>query len=163
MANEGILPEEVFIRENAAAWNTLKEKTVRMRKATFRPKKQEVDDYIILYNTVSNHLAYSRTYYGEGETTAYLNKLLGAAHTVIYAEKKTYARSFFSFFGSGFPQLFRKYIKIFIISTAAFVLSGIFAYAYTAVNIENAAAFTDLNTITQYREEGQYDDPNINA
>lgn len=161
MAREGILPEEIFIKENAAAWNMLKEKTVRMRRSLHRPKKQEIDDYIILYNTVSNHLAYSRTYYGEGETTVYLNKLLGAAHTVIYAEKRTYAKSFFTFFGSGFPQLFRRYLKFFLIATAVFVLGGVLAYAYTAVNIENAAAFTDLNTITQYREEGQYDDPNL--
>ncbi|MBO5417087.1 MAG: stage II sporulation protein M [Clostridia bacterium] len=154
---EGVLEKKQFISENAPHWKKLATQTKKFKKSFFRPTKAQVDEYIILYNTVSNHLAYSRTYYGEDQTTQYLNKLLGSAHAVIYAEKKTPFSAFFNFFAEGFPLLFRKHIKIFTISTLAFVLAGLVAFIFTAIDVENALAFIDGSTINNLRAEGQYD------
>lgn len=159
---DGIIEEKQFIKDHAAVWKELKVQTAKIKRASFKPTKAEVDNFIILYNTVSNHLAYSRTYYGECDTTLYLNKLLGAAHAVIYSEKKTPLHDFFSFFAEGFPKLFRKNIKFFIVATLIFVLSGAFSYIYTAVNVENALAFVPAGTLSSIREEGQYDEPDFN-
>lgn len=154
---EGVLEKKQFIKENAHHWKELASKTKKFKNGFFKPTKAQVDEYIILYNTVSNHLSYSRTYYGEDQTTQYLNKLLGAAHAVIYAEKKTPFSAFFNFFAEGFPVLFRKHLKTFAVSTLAFVLAGLVAFIFTAVDIENALAFIDGNTISNLRAEGQYD------
>lgn len=154
------MTEQEFIKENAGSWRELESEIKMFSKAHKRKKldKKRIDNFITLYNRVANHLAYSRTYFGECSTSEYLNKLMGTAHSLIYSKADSRMFQFFKFITVGFPELFRKHMKVFLISFGIFMISFLFAFILTAVNIENSFLFVPSETVNQLRNEGQYDE-----
>lgn len=156
------MDEKLFIKENALFWKELENKVKILSKMSRLKKlnKKEIDELIILYNQISNNLAYSRTNYGNSEITQYLNKLAASAHVIIYSSSKLQIKDFFYFIGVGFPCLFRKHLKVFIISTLIFILSGFFVFVLTSINQENAYAFIPAQMADNLRNEGNIEEGN---
>jgi len=156
------MDEKLFIKENAIHWKELENKIKLLSKMSRLKKlnKKEIDELIILYNKVSNNLAYSRTNYGNSEITQYLNKLASSAHVIIYSSSKLQFKDFFYFIGVGFPCLLRKYLKVIILSTLVFIVSGLLVFVITLINQENAYAFIPAQMADGLRNEGPIEDTN---
>ena len=161
------ITEQEFIDLHSAAWRELESETAYFNKHMGRLRnridsgsltRERVDHYIELYNQVANHLAYSRTFYGETQTSEYLNRLAGNAHAVIYTKTVLRPGAALSFLGKGFPKLFRQEIRFFIVALLAFFIAGLIAFIYVSIDGRNALAFVDEFTLMNLREEGSYDD-----
>lgn len=154
------MSEQEFIKANVNAWKELESELKKFRKQSEKSNidKHRIDKFVTLYNKAANNLAYSRTYFGECETTAYLNRLVGQAHSFIYSTPETKVTSHFKIFTTGFPKLLRKYKNAFIIATLTFVIAFAFSYILTAISLDNALLFLPKNMLTQSRQEGNYDE-----
>lgn len=147
---------EQFVKNNAGVWSSLEVciKNFSGRQRNKHYTRKEIDGFIMLYNQVTNHLAFSRTNYGDNEITDYLNKLAASAHSIIYTSPKPGFKSFIEFFTTGFPQVFRRNIKYFIVSSLIFILAGIFMYFLTYDDPQNSYAFLDPSFSQNIRSEG---------
>lgn len=140
--------EADFIKRNIDLWSSLELKVNNFYKDKKKNySKDEIDDLIIKYNQVMNHLAYSRSNYGNNDTTEYLNKLASSAHAIIYSSPKKEVKSLLLFFLTGFPRLFRKNIKYFVVSTSIFLLAALASFLLVANNIENIFLFFEPDTL----------------
>jgi len=156
------MTQDEFIKNNVQTWKNLEEqyKVVSKKQHKRKLDKIDIDNFIVLYNSVTNHLAYSRTNFGNCELTRYLNKLSALAHGVIYTSPKPKVKDFFLFFAVGFPVLFRKYMKPFILATGLFILGALFAFIITTINVENSFELIGKEMATNLRQEGEYDAKN---
>ena len=140
--------EADFIKRNIDLWSSLELKVNNFYKDKKKNySKDEIDDLIIKYNQVMNHLAYSRSNYGNNDTTEYLNKLASSAHAIIYSSPKKEVKSLLLFFLTGFPRLFRKNIKYFVVSTSIFLLAALASFLLVANKIENIFLFFEPDTL----------------
>lgn len=71
---------------------------------------------------LTDDLAYARTFYGNSNTTKYLNGLAAQLHQKIYRNKKEDKGRIFWFWQYELPLLFRKYRKQFLYSFLFFIL-----------------------------------------
>ena len=161
------LTEQEFIEQHSSVWRELESETTYFNRhmSRFRNRidsgsltRERVDHYVELYNQVANHLAYSRTFYGDTRTSEYLNRLAGNAHAVIYTKTVLRPGAALKFLTKGFPRLFRQEIRFFLAALLAFLIAGMIAYLYVSIDGRNALAFIDETTLMNLREEGAYDD-----
>ena len=161
------MSEQEFIDLHSATWRELEAETtyfsrhmsrLRNRLKASALTRERVDHYIELYNQTANHLAFCRTFYGDTQTSEYLNRIAGNAHAVIYTKTVLEPGKIARFFTTGFPKLFRKEFIMFLIAFLAMTIPVIVAYAYVRADARNALAFVDENTLANIREEGNYDD-----
>ncbi len=94
-----------FIRRNEPAWQRLSEVTrlVRSRRSSRRLSGTELNETIELYQRVSAHLSYSRTWYGDAPITSRLTGLVGDARAAIYGPGDRVGNALFRFFSHDFP------------------------------------------------------------
>lgn len=112
--------EALFVKQNTAKWQHF-------------DKMQSVnpDELADAFIEVTNDLAYSKTFYPNSNTTAYLNGLASKFHGSVYKNKKEKAGRFVSFWQTELPLIFYQYKKqlfyaflFFIISCAIGALSA---------------------------------------
>lgn len=161
------MPEQEFIDLHSGMWRELEAETtyfsrhmsrLRNRLKASALTRERVDHYIELYNQTANHLAFCRTFYGDTQTSEYLNRIAGNAHAVIYSKTVFDPMKIIRFFTTGFPKLFRKEFVMFLIAFLAMAISAAVAYAYVRADTRNALAFMDEQSLASIREEGNYDD-----
>ncbi|AVR46096.1 hypothetical protein C7S20_12985 [Christiangramia fulva] len=110
--------EAAFLRQNKDKW--VKYESLLENSNAVSP--QQISD---IYVELSDHLSYSRTYYGSSNTTKYLNGLVSAAHQKIYRSKKEPGHRIINFFTREFPNEFYHYQKQLLLSFLIFLLFGI--------------------------------------
>jgi uncharacterized membrane protein SpoIIM required for sporulation len=91
------------------------------------------DDLSELFISLTDDLAYSRTYFPETKATQYLNQLTQKAHRIIYQNQANNKNRIKTFWGSEFPLLIyssRKEIFISFIILVISVLIGIISNKY---------------------------------
>jgi len=137
----GTMKENLFIRENSNCWQRLEETIKKFKKSGSKMDISTIDELLSLYDKVSTDLSYSRTYYGNNNTTIYLNKLVGAAHDLIYTKKTSSIGRVFSFYRGEFPMLLRKNFKYFLVSALLFLSGFVFSFIYTMISEQNAGYF----------------------
>lgn len=119
------MKESQFIQQNAGKW---KEMEARV-KNTQTSSASLAHDFIEL----TDDLAYSRTFYPNGQTIAFLNGLTRQYHQKIYVNKKEDKSRFYWFWQYELPELFYKYRKFFLYSFlifAFFVMLGVVSAKY---------------------------------
>ncbi|MCX7923302.1 MAG: stage II sporulation protein M [Clostridia bacterium] len=142
------MKEDKFIKQNSETWACL-EKTLNKLKSKGFQKfgKDELHDFINLYNLTCGHLSYCRTYYGNTNTTTYLNRLVASAHSYIYTTKISNVKKLWKFLVHDFPLLIRENIIYLIVSTSVFMLGFLISFIYTLVYSDNALAFVPQNIV----------------
>lgn len=90
--------EALFVKQNSARWKQYE------KEPTHDP-----DELAERFISITDDLAYARTFYPQSKTTAYLNTLAGGFHQDIYKNKKEKARRFVKFWQFELPLLFAKY------------------------------------------------------
>ncbi len=144
------MKEDRFIRENSETWTKLQNILKKLKSKGFtKVSNNDLHDFISLYNSSCGHLSYSRTNYGSTNTTAYLNRLVSAAHSYIYAGKSSNFRKCLNFFFVEFPLLVKKNLIFLIVAMAIFFTGFFYSFITTLISDENASAYLPQSVITK--------------
>jgi uncharacterized membrane protein SpoIIM required for sporulation len=103
--------EALFVKQNSARWKQYEtEPTV------------DPDELAERFVSVTDDLAYAKTFYPESKTTAYLNNLAAGFHQSIYRNKKEKSNRFLHYWQFELPMLFKKYERQLLYSFLFFVI-----------------------------------------
>ncbi|MDR1638648.1 MAG: stage II sporulation protein M [Clostridiales bacterium] len=143
-----MLEEEAFIQKNKTSWEKLDEYNRRLeRKRVSSFSSEELREFADLFRKATRNLAYAKTRYPNGKTTAYLNRLAGMSHQHFYAKEKGAWADAAGYFTSGFPQMAREYQEYFLASMLLFFIGVMVSIALTATNPIYFAIFLPQSTI----------------
>src|ERR1700750_2687846 len=103
--------EALFIKQNNERW-----KRYENQKAT------SPDELAESFISITDDLAYAKTFYPKSNTTKYLNGLASRFHQSIYKNKKEKSNRFVSFWQLELPLVFYKYRRIILYSFLFFLV-----------------------------------------
>jgi uncharacterized membrane protein SpoIIM required for sporulation len=109
--------EAAFVKKNKERW-------VEFERILKKPDVLQPDQTADCYLQIINDLSFARTYYGNSETTQYLNRLAQQAHFSIYKNKKEKSSRIVTFWTTELPTLFAHYQKDLLASFVIFFLFG---------------------------------------
>lgn len=92
-----------FLATNQPSWDRLAALSARARGHLQRLSAAELDELVQLYQRVSGHLSYARTYFGDPALTARLTGLVAASGGIIYGSRPRSLRRVGRFFSVTFP------------------------------------------------------------
>lgn len=92
-----------FLAVNQPVWDRLGALCARAERGAHRLDATEVDELVRLYQRVSAHLSYARTYFADPSLTSRLTTLVGRANAIVYGTRPRSLRAFGSFFTTTFP------------------------------------------------------------
>ncbi|MGI4805712.1 MAG: stage II sporulation protein M, partial [Janthinobacterium lividum] len=114
--------EALFIKQNSAKWQQYE-----------TLQTPDPDELAKRFISLTDDLAYAKTFYPQSKTTAYLNGLTARLHQSIYKNKKEKSNRFISFWKFELPLLFKKYelqLLYAFLFTVAFTLIGALSAKY---------------------------------
>ena len=103
--------EALFIKQNLEKW-----------KAFENQPRHDPDVIAEQFITITDDLAYSKTFFPKSKTTQYLNDLASRFHQSIYKNKKENKQRFLQFWKTELPLLFAQYRKQLLYSLIIFVI-----------------------------------------
>lgn len=92
--------EARFVKMNSAKWEVYEKQL-----------SSDPDELAACYISITDDLAFAKTFYPTSKTTAYLNGLASRFHQSIYINKKEKTNHFIDFWKTGLPLLFRLHQK----------------------------------------------------
>jgi len=114
--------ESLFVKQNAKKWEQFE-----------KHRSVNPDELARQFVTITDDLAYAKTFFPKSKTTAYLNALASKHHQGIYKNKKEQSNRFITFWSVELPLLFKKHEKPLLYSFlffAAFCLIGALSAKY---------------------------------
>jgi uncharacterized membrane protein SpoIIM required for sporulation len=103
--------EALFVKQNAKKW----EKYEKL-------KTHDPDELAAQFISITDDLAYAKTFYPKSKTTSYLNGLASRYHQSIYRNKKEKGNRFAIFWRTELPGLFKKHQKPLFSSLVFFLI-----------------------------------------
>ena len=94
---------DTFLAANQPTWDRLAELTRRAGRKADRLTPSELEELVRLYQRVSSHLSYARTYLGEPGLIARLTGLVATAGSVVYGTRAKTWRTIGRFFTTTYP------------------------------------------------------------
>lgn len=150
------MKENKFVNDHLNSWKQLEELTQTFKTKNYNSfTKAEVENLLNLYNKACSHLSYSRTYFGNTGTTAYLNKLVSTTQEYLYSTRVTSLKKIADFYLVEFPQLVRKYRYAIILSLLLFLAGTLISFGYTLQNPYNALAFLPAEFASNIEDFGK--------
>lgn len=122
-----------YIADHQPAWTRLGDLTARAGRATGRLSAAELDELVRLYQRVSAHLSYVRTYYGDPALTASLTRLVARAGAVVYGTRARTLRAIVGFMAVTFPGAVW-HSRHFVAAAAALLLLPALAFGVWLAN-----------------------------
>jgi uncharacterized membrane protein SpoIIM required for sporulation len=110
-----------FRKQRQEQWRKL-ERELQRRRQGFR-SDAELNNFVALYKTAANDLAYAQTYFPGDALIPYLNALVAAAHNRLYRQTEGGFRAIWRFYRATFPRLFRSFGR-YIALSALITLAG---------------------------------------
>lgn len=114
--------EALFVKQNSEKWHKYEQM-----------QTPDPDELAQRFITLTDDLAYAKTFYPQSKTTAYLNGLTARLHQSIYKNKKEKSGRFVAFWKFELPLLFKKYEMQLLYSflfTVVFALMGALSAKY---------------------------------
>jgi uncharacterized membrane protein SpoIIM required for sporulation len=114
--------EALFVKQNSARWKQYETEPTR-----------DPDELAERFISVTDDLAYAKTFYPESKTTAYLNNLAAGFHQSIYRNKKEKTNRFIHYWQFELPMLFKKYQRQLLYSFiffTVFMVVGVLSAKY---------------------------------
>ena len=102
--------ESLFVKQNSQRWQSYEQTST-----------QNPDDLADRFISITDDLAYAKTFYPKSQTTAYLNGLASKFHQNIYRNRKEKSNRFIYFWKIELPLLFKQYQKQLLYSGIFFV------------------------------------------
>ncbi|MYL20497.1 stage II sporulation protein M [Halobacillus litoralis] len=131
-----------FISQNRQDWERLENLIHTLQQNKKKWTARQVEDFQRTYQKVTQHLAFSQTYFPEEESTDYLNTLTSKAHNTLYQEQTSNWKQVKHLFGHTFINLLREQWAFVIISMGLFLLGG--TAAFLAVYQDPMSLYTIL-------------------
>jgi uncharacterized membrane protein SpoIIM required for sporulation len=116
--------ETTFVKKNIDKWEKFEN--------LLKKKRPNPDQLANLFIDITDDLAYARTNYPRGKTTAYLNNLAAKVHQSIYRNRRETGSRIISFWLYELPQLFRSVHKEFFYSFLIFFIACVLGALSTA-------------------------------
>src|SRR2546423_11580197 len=115
-----------FIQHYRAEWERLEQACAKGGRGLAKRTGPEIDDLVRLYLRTSAHLAEVRTRYRDPRLEAYLNRVVGVAHSALYGSKARSLRQALLLFGPRYRQAARRTLPFVLVAAAVMVLvSGV--------------------------------------
>ncbi|GAA4330768.1 stage II sporulation protein M [Mucilaginibacter gynuensis] len=105
--------EALFIKQNSARWRAYEADKSRL----------DPDQLAESFISITDDLAYAKTFYPRSNTTKYLNGLASGFHQSIYRNKKEKSNRFILFWRYELPLIFFKHRRLLLYSFAFFLVS----------------------------------------
>ncbi|MGN6178450.1 MAG: stage II sporulation protein M [Mucilaginibacter sp.] len=103
--------EALFIKQNTERWKKYE-----------NHKAQSPDELAESFISITDDLAYSKTFYPKSNTTKYLNGLASTFHQSIYKNRKEKSNRFITFWQQELPLIFYKHRRILLYSFLFFLV-----------------------------------------
>src|SRR5438046_10564593 len=114
-----------YIALNQPTWDRLGALTARAGRTVRSLSPAELDELVRLYQRVSTHLSYARTYYRDPALTASLTRLVAQAGAVVYGTRPRTLRALGRFFAVTFPAAVWYSRRFVVVSAALFLVPAI--------------------------------------
>jgi uncharacterized membrane protein SpoIIM required for sporulation len=137
-----------FLAANRPTWDRLGELTRRATRGIARLAPGELEELVAVYQRVSSHLSYARTYYRDPGLVAHLTGLVARAGAVIYGTRPRTGRAVSRFFGETFPAALWHIRRQVLVSTAIFCV----ATAAIALWVANSDAALEASAPAAVRQ-----------
>src|ERR1700710_2411072 len=103
--------ESLFIKQNSKKWDDFEKMTT-----------QDPDEIAERFISITDDLAYAKTFYPKSRTTAHLNNLAAGFHQSFYKNKKKKSNRIFKCWKYELPLLFKQYHKQLMYSFIFFIV-----------------------------------------
>jgi uncharacterized membrane protein SpoIIM required for sporulation len=114
-----------FVLTHRATWARLDELVARAGRGLGRLSGAELDELVRLYQRVSTHLSYARTYYRDAALTAMLTRLVARASALVYGTRPRTLGAIARFFAATFPAAVWESRRFVAASAALFVVPAL--------------------------------------
>jgi len=111
-----------FIQHYRPEWERLERACARGSGGLAKRTGPEIDDLVRLYLRASAHLAEVRTRYKDPRLEAYLNRVVGVAHTALYGSKARSWREVLRLFGPRYREAARRTLPFVLVAAAIMVV-----------------------------------------
>ena len=126
--------EALFVKQNSERWNE------------YEPvQTDDPDELAKRFITITDDLAYAKTFYPQSRVTVYLNKLASGIYLGIYKNKKEESSRIISFWKTELPLVIRKHHRILLYSFIFFLIFSLMA-AFSAANDQQYGACWEMLT-----------------
>lgn len=137
-----------FLVTNRPAWDRVAILSRRAGSGIGRLSAAEIDELVALYQRVSSHLSYARTYYRDPALVAQLTGLVAQAGAVIYGSRPRTLRAVGRFVVETFPAaLWRLRWAVFVSTALSLVVASV-----VAIWISHSPAALDASAPAALRE-----------
>jgi len=116
---------DAYLAANQPVWDRLAGLTGRAGRRVGRLSSSELEELVGLYQRVSTHLSYARTYYRDPALTASLTRLVAQAGAVVYGSRPRTLRALGGFFAVTFPAAVWYARRFVLVSAALFLVPAI--------------------------------------
>lgn len=118
--------QDQFVAQRQEQWQELSRILAQLQKGGARRLPlEQVQRLGWLYRQAASDLAYAGTYFPGSSLGAYLNQLVGQAHSQIYAEEPQRWRALAGFLGRDLPRLIRAHWRPLLLAVTAMVAGGL--------------------------------------
>jgi uncharacterized membrane protein SpoIIM required for sporulation len=115
-----------FIEHYRPEWDRLEQACAKGGRGLARRTGPEIDDLVRLYLRASAHLAEVRTRYRDPRLEAYLNRVVGVAHSALYGSRARSWRQVVKLFGPRYREAARRTLPfILVVAAVMVVVSGV--------------------------------------
>src|SRR5438552_4753571 len=110
-----------------------------------------------LYRLTASDLNQAQTFVSGDSTVQYLNDLAARCYLVIYARTQMYVWGVIRYFAWGYPAVFRRYVKYFLLAAAICAAGAVFGFlaSYFDPDVARAYLLPRNFPMIQPAEEGQ--------
>jgi uncharacterized membrane protein SpoIIM required for sporulation len=137
-----------FIAENQLTWDRLAQLVGRRGRRARRLHADDLDELVVLYQRVSSHLSYTRTYHREPALTARLTDLVARSGALIYGTRAPTLRAAGRFVADTIPAALW-YARHFLLVSA---LAFLFPAAAVGLWLANSPAALEASAPAAVRE-----------
>ncbi|MCL2499015.1 MAG: stage II sporulation protein M [Defluviitaleaceae bacterium] len=125
------MTEARFISRHEERWKTLEAVNARLLCGGIgKLSATEVREFARLYRLASYHMAYATTHFPQGQTRAYLNRLVGVSHNYFHVRETGAISDIRRYITRGFPRAVRETWRYSGLATVLFFAGLFFAAFY---------------------------------
>src|SRR5438132_13250389 len=118
-----------FLQQRRAEWRRLEEILRRAEGSGLRSLNEEqAVEFGRLYRRAASDLNQAQTFVSADAIVHYLNGLVARSYLVIYTKTRVNLRGFLRYLFWGYPAVFRRYFKHFLLATAIFFAGSGFGF-----------------------------------
>ena len=114
-----------FYQNRKKDWDQLDKLIARSQRNVAQLSPEEIQVLAALYRAVTSDLALAQRDFPRQSVTAYLNSLVGRAHSMIYRDEPLAFKRLIEFLKSGFPRLYREVFPFILIAMLMFTIPAV--------------------------------------